>query len=198
MKIELRNISKKFGKNTVLKNISEVFEPSSTVAIIGSNGRGKSTLLKIVSGYLSPDKGEVLYTASGESIVSHQVAHHISYLAPYISFQDDLTISETFNLVSDFRQILLSEDTFMEEFDLDRTKRLADLSTGMKQRFQLGLCFYQKANVILLDEPTSFLDEKWKAKFHKLIQAFRNERLIILSSNDTMEYQDFNRIVDLD
>lgn len=197
MKIELRNISKKFGKNTVFSNISAIFESPDTVAITGANGRGKSTLLKIISGYLTPDFGELHYSFSGKAFDILDASKHISYLAPYISFQEDLTLSEIFKLVSNFRTIIVSEHEFMEEFDLERNKRLSDLSTGMRQRFHLGLCFYQKAEVILLDEPTAFLDEKWKNKYLGLLQTFKNERLIILSSNDPSEYPNFNKIIHL-
>ncbi len=197
MKIEVQNISKKFGKTPVIKNFSGVFEPKTNHAIIGSNGKGKSTLLKMISGFLSPDSGNINYSIEGNSLEVESSYQYISFLASYITFQEELTLLETIDFMANFKEITTSSAEFFDEFELDKSKKIMDLSTGMKQRFFMGIAFRQNSNAILLDEPTSFLDSKWKSKFQNLVDQAKNDHLLILSSNDPFEYEHFNNTINL-
>ncbi|HEY0261995.1 MAG TPA: ATP-binding cassette domain-containing protein, partial [Chitinophagales bacterium] len=150
MKIDVWHISKKFGKQNIIRDFSYTFLPNEKYVITGANGSGKSTLLKIISGYLSPDSGTVTFEKNDAKI---EVPDFAIY-APYIAPPNDFTVLEAISFHTSFKPIQTSEQELLNEIKLSPTKKLTELSSGMKQRLQLALVFFSKSDVIFLDEPT--------------------------------------------
>lgn len=197
MKIRFIDVSKKFGSQFILKNFNYTFEENKTYAITGENGKGKSTLLKLISGYLSTDKGEVIYEQNDKAISKDEISSKISIQAPYIDLSEDLTMGEWFDFYTTYKELSVSKQSFFEEVKLDEYKLISTFSTGMKQRFKLALTFHTKTDLLLLDEPCSFLDEHWKGQYRAWVEQYRGKKTIILSSNDSFEYEGFETVMKL-
>jgi ABC-type multidrug transport system ATPase subunit len=197
MKIEVENISKRFGRQQIIKNFTYSFLQNEMYVIQGANGSGKSTLLKMLSGFLSFDKGSIIYYNGVNVIQRDHLIQLIAYAAPYISSPEDLTITETIRFQQNFKTLSVSEAELLTILELPGDKKLLELSSGMKQRLQLGLAFYSTSSLLLLDEPTSFFDKAWKKKYQDWITATKGLKTVILCSNEEEEYAQFNRTVHL-
>src|SRR5690606_14664591 len=103
MKILLQNIGKQYDYQWVFKNIDLEVAPGQQLALEGRNGAGKSTLLKIISGYLTPSKGEVQYFAEDVNISRDDVYKKISMAAPYIELFEDLSVKEIIKMQAKLR-----------------------------------------------------------------------------------------------
>jgi ABC-type multidrug transport system ATPase subunit len=191
MTISVSHISKKFGKQTIIRDFSYSFLPNKRYVITGPNGSGKSTLLKIVAGCLSPDSGTVEYVGQNGKIETPD----FSIYAPYIAPPNDFTVIETIRFHACFKRFSISEANLLEQIKLVPEKKLTELSSGMKQRLQLALVFFSESAVIFLDEPTSFFDKEWKEVYHTWLNA--QNCTVILSSNDENEYTGFDNVIKL-
>lgn len=210
MRIDASHISKKFGKQSIIRDFSHSFLPREKYVITGANGSGKSTLLKMLSGYLSPDSGTVTFSHMGDAStdptiknelvstsLNEQKSPDISIYAPYIAPPNDLTVSEAIRFHAQFKPLRKNEQDLLELVQLNPSKKLTELSSGMKQRLQLAFVFFSKSEVLFLDEPTSFFDTTWKAVYHQWLNTLCENRTIILSSNDENEYVGFGNIIRL-
>lgn len=191
MKIEVENISKRFGRQAIIKQFSYTFLPNEKYVITGANGSGKSTLLKMISGFLSFESGDIRYTKENEPISRENINTYISFAAPYIAIPEDLTILEAIAFQKKFKALSKSDAEIIAELNLAPNKKITELSSGMKQRLHLGLAFFTNTPVLLLDEPSSFFDKEWKLKFQDWVMEAQDKRMIILCSNDEEEYVQF-------
>jgi len=191
MKIEVENISKRFGRQAIIKQFSYNFLPNENYVITGANGSGKSTLLKMLSGFLSFDSGDIRYSKDNQPISRDNFNNFVAYAAPYILIPEDLTIIEAIHFQRNFKTLSRSDAEILAALQLVDDKKITELSSGMKQRLHLGLAFFSETPVLLLDEPTSFFDKEWKKQFQDWVTAAQQKRTIILCSNDEEEYAQF-------
>ncbi len=188
MEIILNNIAKRYLYDWVFRNINYHFSNTVRYAILGSNGSGKSTLLKILSGHLTPTKGDIQYKLAGQIIDKEAIYKHLSYASPYIDLIEEFTLSETIQFHQQFKPFLnnLDIDDFLDAIQLRKAKNkeVRFFSSGMKQRLKLGLAICSDTSILLLDEPTATLDEKSVDWFHQFLEKYANNRLIIIASNE--------------
>ena len=193
MIIQLENISKRFGFEWIFKKINYQFEPSQQYAIVGPNGSGKSTLLKIISGGLVPTSGSLTCSVPHKRVTDDiEMAKEIAYAAPYISLIEDFTLEELYDFHASFKKMkIASKEEFLEisQLGIHRKKYIKNFSSGMKQRVKLALAFCSDTPLLLLDEPTSNLDQQGVNWYLSLIEQFTNNRLTIICSNQEQEYQ---------
>lgn len=193
MQIEVSDLKKNFGYTSILKPFSFTFNTGGKYAISGRNGSGKSTLLKILSGYLSPSGGRLVYSHDSSTIKRDDAYKYIAYSAPYIEVTQEFTLKETLKHYKNFRS--LREDYSYKEFlkilDIKnpKSKRLSNFSSGMKQKVSLCLSLLDTSPILILDEPTSYLDEEAKEWFSTLLNSTMDERTIITASNDTFDFK---------
>lgn len=188
MQIQLNSVSKRYLKRWIIKDLDYSFETGHVYGVTGINGSGKSTLIKIISGYLTPSNGSVSYHDQGGIIHRDKIYKHLSISAPYLEIDLDLTLKEQLaffrkfkSLNADFDQgATLAEVGLLEHLN----KPIRQFSSGMQQRVQLILSLFADVSIILLDEPTSFLDKKGKAWFYKTLKMVKKGKTIILASND--------------
>jgi ABC-type multidrug transport system ATPase subunit len=191
MRVTLSSVSKVFGRETVIRDLSRVFEPGSRTAILGPNGSGKSTLLQLIGGFSIPTKGTVTHERDGKAIEQEYVYKHISIAAPYMSLYEELSLREAIASHRRFKTLrgnLSFEEiarTALLEKHLDKPVR--DLSSGMKQRLKLALAILSDTSLLLLDEPTSNLDTNGGAWFRKLLEQNIGERTLVVASNRQAE-----------
>lgn len=191
MRITLQQVSKSFGRETVIKDVDRVFEPGSRTAILGPNGSGKSTLLQLIGGFSIPTKGTVTHEFDGKVVEQEQVYRHISIAAPYMSLYEDLSLREA--IASHRRFKPLRGDLSVEEvarialLEKHIDKPVRDFSSGMKQRLKLALAVLSDTSLLLLDEPTSNLDANGSAWFRELLEKNIAARTLVVASNRQAE-----------
>ena len=188
MEIILNNITKRYLYDWIFRNVNQHFTMSTRYAILGTNGSGKSTFLKILAGHLSPTKGAIDYKINGQTIDKDDIYQYLSFASPYIDLIEEFTLSETIHFHQQFKPFIdnLSIADFLEVIELKKAKdkEVRFFSSGMKQRLKLGLAICSDTSLLLLDEPTATLDEKSVEWFHQLLEKYAANRLIIIASNE--------------
>lgn len=187
MKIILSKISKIYHYRHLFKELDFEFQPNSSTAIIGGNGTGKSSLMSIIAGRTSPSQGKISYLLGKKSIDIEDIYKHISWMAPSIEPYPYLTLKESFELHFRFKKNLLpSIKDCLEVLKFENSthnRKLSHLSSGMLQRAKVGLALFSKSEILLLDEPTSFMDNTYTSHTLKLIEQFSQNRTYIIASN---------------
>lgn len=188
MEIILNNIAKRYLYDWIFRNFNGHFKAPIRYAILGSNGSGKSTFLKVLSGHLSPTKGTIDYRKNGQTVDKDDIYKQLSFASPYIDLIEEFTLAETIRFHQQFKPFIgqLSLDDFLELIQLKKAKdkEVRFFSSGMKQRLKLGLAICSDTSLLLLDEPTATLDEKSVEWFNQLLEEYANDRLIIIASNE--------------
>lgn len=196
MKITLENVSKKYNKEYIFKNVNFQFELGGQYAIKGSNGSGKSTLLKLISGYISPTKGKVIY----ENNEVEHVYNQFVFCTPYQELIEQMTLSELLVFHQSFKKFIpeVNADFILNILNFDKEKLIKDYSSGMKQRVKLALAFFSNAPVILLDEPSTNLDAKGVNWYLNLVENYTKKRTLIIASNIEREYGFCKKFLDIE
>jgi ABC-type multidrug transport system ATPase subunit len=191
MKIEVRNLSKRFNREWIFKNLDYQFTET-CYAITGPNGSGKSTLLQTLWGQMLPSGGELIYTQEEKVIPVEDVFKHIAIATPYLELIDEFTLTEMVDFHFRFKKSRQQKTTkeLLELFELShaRAKAIANFSSGMRQRLKLGLAFYSHTEVLFLDEPTTNLDKKATAWYQHHLATISPETMVIIASNQEHEY----------
>lgn len=191
MRIEIKNISKAYGKKQVLRDISFEAEGGKCIGILGANGCGKSTLLSILSGVLERDGGEFLF--NDEDLFQNRKRR--SALIGFVP-QGTPLIEE----LSAWDNLLLwfDRDTLKKELDNGVLKMLGideflkvtvrKMSGGMKKRLAIGCAMAKQPPVLLLDEPTAALDLACKQKISDYLVKYKEAGgLLLLTTHDSLE-----------
>ncbi len=190
-RIELNNITLRFGEKLIFKDFSTKFNQSNIYAITGANGSGKSTLLQLISRYLNAEKGSINHYKNDTLLTAQQVALSQNYVAPYIELFSNLSLQEAVNFHFKHKSYFKIQDSdqLIEILDLKAHthKRLQHFSSGMMQKVKLALALYSKSDFLFLDEPTMNLDLKNKAWFKMHFKQTSEHRLVILASNEQEE-----------
>lgn len=193
MKIILERIGRRFNREWIFKDINYVFEKGSSYAILGANGAGKSTLLSLISGNLSSSEGSIVYLHDGKTIDIEKVFEHLSLAAPYLELIEEFTLAEHIDFHFQFKGYRsgFNRESLIDLLGLRQAKHKAIkyFSSGMKQRVKLALAFCSDAHILLLDEPTSNLDQQGVEWYLSLIRQFTSDRLLIICSNQEHEYE---------
>jgi len=187
IKIELRNIGKKFNRDWIFRDVSFSFEERSVTAVLGRNGSGKSTLLQVIGGSLHPTEGKIIYTFDGRIIQVEEVFRHLCMVAPYLEIIEDFTLREMIQFHFSFKKPLPGYDfpsmIKLLEFPAMQNKQIRQFSSGMKQRVKLMLAFLSDVPLLLLDEPTMNLDNIGIDWYLSLVREFAGQRTLIICSN---------------
>lgn len=196
MIISCESLYKRYTYNWIIKNVNSTFEGHQIYGISGANGSGKSTFLSLLSGFLSPSQGTIRYAHQGKDIQREEVFRYVSISAPYIELIEEYTVGELLDMYRKLKP--LQDDLSTAEFlnlsylSEDKHKPIKYFSSGMKQRVQLLLAIGTDCPLLLLDEPSSFLDEQAREWLYRLLKNRCSEKLVIMASNDTtdLEYCD--------
>lgn len=200
MDITLKDTSKKYNREYIFKNLSYTFKNGHSYALTGSNGSGKSTLIQVLSGYMRPTKGEIVY----EHPTTHvdDVYEKISLATPYMELIEEFTLMELLQFHFQFKQPTHPIDHIVKIAYLEDAKHKAvkNFSSGMKQRLKLALSFFSEAAILLLDEPTSNLDAKGTEWYRDQLQNIlkQRSRLVIIASNQNHEYDLCEEILNIE
>ena len=189
--IEVKNLTKRYGTNTALNNVSFTVEEGTIVGFLGPNGAGKSTTMNIITGYLSATSGSV--TVQGKNTLENpnEVKKLIGYLPELPPLYMDMTVKEYLNFMYELKGVKLDRKQHIGEIcrltkiDNVYTRLIGNLSKGYKQRVGIAQALLGNPPVLILDEPTVGLDPKQIIEIRNLIlpevQAVC-ERVIVMNN----------------
>lgn len=201
MRITAKNLSKRFNREWIFKDLNYEFTTPATYAIVGPNGSGKSTLLQVLWGQMVPSAGSIYYELNHQEIPQPDFFNHISIATPYMDLIDEFTLIEMVKFHFSFKEIRnnRSIDDLIDLFGLShaRDKAIGNFSSGMRQRLKLGLAFYSNSNALFLDEPTTNLDRKAIDWYGKHLEQVPNSTLIFIASNQDHEYPTHAHKIDI-
>lgn len=185
--ISLNNLGKKFGKEWIFRKLSYEIAANQKLLILGGNGSGKSTLLQVISGFVTPNEGEVIVKENGQNIHADKLKNYISFASPYLQLVEDFTLEEMIEHTREFKPFMnaISSQEFIELIELQsaRHKYIRQFSSGMKQRLKLGLAILADTPILLLDEPVSNLDKNAIEWYKDLISKYTVNRTVVVCSN---------------
>ena len=199
MQINLSNLGKRYNYEWIFRNLTYTFESGTAYAILGHNGSGKSTLLTVISGHNLHSEGEINYKIGGKDVASEYVFRSLSLTAPYLELVEEFTLLEMIEFHTRFKPLRqnLTALELIDRMGLQKSKHkfVKDFSSGMKQRLKLGLAIYTSAPLLLLDEPTTNLDQDGIDWYLEHVSQNRQGRLVIVSSNVAHEYSFCDEII---
>ncbi|PKL39018.1 MAG: heme ABC exporter ATP-binding protein CcmA [Spirochaetae bacterium HGW-Spirochaetae-1] len=197
--IKSTNIAKKFNRMTLFRDISFSLSAGQSLSLTGRNGSGKSTLLKIIAGITSPSSGSMTYALNGAALGRYDFFSHIGFISPVMNVYEELTGLENLRFVGgvkdDDRSLAL-----LDRFELrgHENKPVRLYSSGMKQRLKLACCLLNDPPVLLLDEPGMNLDRKGRDIIYSYLDSVREDRIIIIATNENEEAALCRGRIDLD
>lgn len=206
MKINLRNVGKRFNREWIFRNLDHQFTSGTSYAITGPNGSGKSTLLQIVGGATTLSEGDISYDYNG-TVKPENVYKNISIAAPYLELIEEMTLTELLSFHGSMKSFIPSLrgtkqsqiNEIIETIGLQNSahKEIRFYSSGMKQRVKLAQAIFSDVPIILLDEPCTNLDEEGISLYKRLINDYCKDRLVLVSSNDKNEYDFCSEVLDI-
>ena len=196
--LRLEHVQKNYGKTEALSGVNLDIQPGRIVGLLGPNGSGKTTIIKLINGLLQPTSGQVLI--NGEK-PSPKTKKAVSYLPDTTYLGDNMKIKEVFAMFKDFYSDFDEEKAnhLLEDLNLDEKSRLKNLSKGNKEKVQLILVMSRKADLYVLDEPIGGVDPAARDYILKTIIQNRSENSSVLISthliSDIDLYQRWGNLV---
>jgi ABC-2 type transport system ATP-binding protein len=192
MSIEVNNISKSYGAQKALDNISFSAKKGEIVGFLGPNGAGKSTLMKILTTYIAADKGSAL--VNGHDVNSDQKAVQLSigYLPEHNPLYLDLYVREYLSFNADIYKVpksRIEEVLKMTGLTTESHKKIGQLSKGYRQRVGLANALLHNPDVLILDEPTTGLDPNQLIEIRNVIKNAGKDKTVFLSTHIMQEVE---------
>ncbi len=191
--LECKHLYKSYGEKEVLKNVNLKIPRGKIVGLLGKNGMGKTTLLKIINDLLVPSGGEVFVNGKKVGIESKRV---ISYLPERTYLDKSMTIRQAFRFFEDFYDDFDVEKArrLLKDLDLDENQRISKMSKGMQEKLQLILVISRNAELYILDEPLGGVDPATRDYILDTILNNFNEGASVIISTHLIS--DIERILD--
>lgn len=196
MKIELRNITKKFDKVEVIKNTNIVFEEGHIYGLYGRNGSGKSVLMKLICGFYIPTTGEILYNDKNINM-EKEYPENLRAVIEKPTFFPDLTGYENLKLLAKI-QNKITDKEILETLDLvnltnEKDKKYSKYSLGMKQKLAIAQALMENPKILILDEPFNGIEAASVEKISNYLKS-QKDKLIIFSTHIK---EDLNNLADI-
>ena len=194
MSIKVSRLSKNYGEQKAVNNISFAIGKGEIVGFLGPNGAGKSTTLKMITGYIASDGGEA--EVCGQKVTTESVTtkKKIGYLPEANPLYADMYVREYLEFVAGVHQITGTKNKIETTIKtvgltLEANKKIAQLSKGYKQRVGLAAALLHDPEVLILDEPTSGLDPNQIVEIRELIKTLGKNKTVLFSSHILQEVQ---------
>lgn len=191
--IEIKNLSKTYGKSEALKDINLTIEPGKIYGLLGPNGSGKTTLIKIINNLLTPTSGEIKIKGNNPGIESKKI---ISYLPERTYLNMNFKVKELLDYFEDFYDNFDRKKaiTLLKKLKINQEDKLKTMSKGTKEKVQLILVMSRKAELYILDEPIGGVDPASRDYIlETILSNFDNNASMIIS---THLIQDIESILD--
>lgn len=188
--VALNNVSKQFGTQFAVKNVSLELQAGECVGLAGHNGAGKSTIIKLMLGLITPTEGSV--SLLGESVSGKSGVHirsQIGYLPETVALHPSLTGRETLDFYAKLKkQPLDKNNALLERVGISQAagRRVGTYSKGMRQRLALAQALLGEPKVLLFDEPTTGLDPASRQMFYRIVGELKEQGATVLLSTHAL------------
>ncbi len=191
--VEFKNVDKCYGRKKALDNVSINIEKGKIYGLLGPNGSGKTTMIKLINNLLTPSSGEVLVKGLNPGIESKKI---VSYLPERTYFDVNMKVTELLEYFSDFYDDFDREKALklLKKLDIEPTDKLKTLSKGTKEKVQLIIVMSRKADLYILDEPIGGVDPASRDYILETILNNFNEGASIIISTHLIS--DIEKILD--
>ena len=195
MSLQVEKVSKFYGTQKALDEVSFSVEDAQVVGLLGPNGAGKSTLMKIICCYLPSDAGRVSVCGLDTLGQSLQVRRHIGYLSEHNPLYPDMYVREYLDFIGgihlEARKVPARREEVIALTGLGREshKKAGQLSKGYRQRLGLAAALIHEPDILILDEPTSGLDPNQLEEIRALVRQIGRKKIVILSTHIMQEVQ---------
>lgn len=191
--LECIHVNKNFGNKKVLKDINLTIPRGKIIGLLGKNGTGKSTLIKLINDLLTPTSGTILINEKEVGIESKKI---ISYLPERTYLDKTMTVDKVIQYFEEFYDNFDSQKArkLLKDLDLDTTQKLSKMSKGMQEKVQLVLVMSRNADLYILDEPLGGVDPATRDYILDTILTNFNEGSSVIISTHLIS--DIERILD--
>jgi ABC-2 type transport system ATP-binding protein len=194
MSVEVRGLTKIYGEQKAVDNISFRINTGEIVGFLGPNGAGKSTTMKMITGYLEPNAGDINVSGVDVKNTPLEAKKKIGYLPESNALYYDMYVREYLAFIADVHQISNKQQAInnvIEQVGLtpESKKRVGQLSKGYKQRVGLAAALLHDPEVLILDEPTSGLDPNQIVEIRNVIKEQGKNKLVLFSSHILQEVE---------
>jgi ABC-2 type transport system ATP-binding protein len=194
MPVEVRNLTKIYGEQRAVDNISFSINQGEIVGFLGPNGAGKSTTMKMITGYLEPSAGDINVNGIDVKKIPLDAKKKIGYLPESNALYYDMYVREYLGFIADVHKINNKQQAIsnvIEQVGLtpESKKRVGQLSKGYKQRVGLAAALIHDPEVLILDEPTSGLDPNQIVEIRNVIKEQGKNKLVLFSSHILQEVE---------
>lgn len=191
--LEIKDLNKSFDNKEILKDINLSIQNGKIIGLLGKNGVGKTTLIKLINDLLTPTSGEILIKGKKIGIETKKV---ISYLPERTYLNKQMKVSEVISYFEDFYDNFDSEKAkkLLKDLDLDINQKLAKMSKGMQEKVQLVLVMSRNADLYVLDEPLGGVDPATRDYILDTILSNFNENASVIISTHLIS--DIEKILD--
>jgi len=188
MDIHITDLSKRYGHQKAVDNISFKVKTGEILGFLGPNGAGKTTTMKMITGYLEMDEGEILI--GGQPVVSNATKKNIGYLPEHNPLYGDMPVMDYLHFCAALQGMpkrnipdRVREMVRLCGLDIEKHKRIQELSKGYRQRVGLAQAMIHDPEILILDEPTTGLDPNHIVEIRELIKKLGKEKTVILSTH---------------
>lgn len=190
MDIVIENLTKKYGNQAAVDNISLKVATGEILGFLGPNGAGKTTTMKIITSYVAADEGKVYIGGKLLADNYYELKRHIGYLSENNPLYHDMPVIDFLNFCARIQDIekrripgRVAEMIRLTGLKREQYKKIGELSKGYQQRVGLAQAIIHDPEILLLDEPTSGLDPNQIVEIRKLIRELGSEKTVILSTH---------------
>ena len=188
--IELKNVTKKYGKFKAVDNISFSVKEGEIIGLLGPNGAGKSTTMNMMTGFIEQTEGEIIINGYDITKKPKKAKKSIGYMPEGVPLYTDLTVKEFVTYMAEIKQVNIKERKEKVEKIIEKTglkdvekKLIRNLSRGYKQRVSMAGALVGEPKILILDEPTVGLDPKQITEIRNMIKELGKTHTVILSSH---------------
>ena len=191
--LEIKNLNKSFDNKEILKDINLSIQSGKIIGLLGKNGVGKTTLIKLINDLLTPTSGEILIKGQKIGVETKKV---ISYLPERTYLNKQMKVSEVISYFEDFYDNFDSKKAkkLLKDLDLDINQKLTKMSKGMQEKVQLVLVMSRNADLYVLDEPLGGVDPATRDYILDTILSNFNENASVIISTHLIS--DIEKILD--
>ncbi len=193
-RVEASELTRRFGPNLALDGLSLVIEPGETLGLLGANGAGKTTFIRLVTGYLLPTAGRVAVDGLSPATDAGAVHARLGYVAETSRLYPDLRVESFLRFAGAIHGLAggalsAAVEGALERFSLRGVahRLVGNLSKGFQQRVSLAQAFLHDPALLIVDEPTSGLDPLQQDEVDGVLAGLRGERTVILCTHDLAE-----------
>jgi heme exporter protein A len=192
MKITATGVSKYFGDKKIFGDINFFVESGKSIAITGPNGSGKTTLIKIISGLIRPTTGQVKFEDDVTAIKQDLRYKYVSLVGPYLELYEELSAEANLLFLARLKNIHSARKKMrdlMERVNLNGREHdtVKTYSSGMRQRLKYVFALLSDPEILLLDEPTSNLDEEGIGIVNEIMKEQKRGKILIIATNERQD-----------